>query len=136
MEITTYTPANYWTNGQELPCQLLYTSADPAAAAIRFGNPNDNPVEWMFARDLLRAGLYAPTGQGDVHITPYKDDARSIAMVLRSPDGEACIFFERGVLEDYLNQTDILVPPAEENIRIARQIDRELAKIFLEKPSL
>jgi hypothetical protein len=136
VEITTCIPASYWANGRKLACQLRYTAADPAAAAVKFENPGGNPVQWTFARDLLRAGLYAPTGQGDIHITPCEDDAQTIAMMLRSPDGEACIFFDREVLEDYLNQTDIIVPPAEEGTRIAHQIDQELARLSMGNSSI
>ena len=45
----------------------------------------------MFARDLLAAGLYEPTGDGDVHVWPCLDArGRAVTIIeLSSPDGEA-----------------------------------------------
>lgn len=135
-EITTCTPASYWTNGYVLPCRLWYTSADPAAATIQFKDLEGKVVNWTFARDIIRSGLHEPTGIADVHITPSEDDNQTIEVALRSPDGEALIFFERETLETYLNQTDAVVSPQEESTRISHQIDLELARLFIEKPSI
>lgn len=135
-ESTTCILSSYRMNGYVLPCRLWYTSADPAAATIQFKDPEGKVANWTFARDLIRSGLQEPTGIADVHITPSEDDDQTIVVALRSADGEALIFFERETLETYLDQTDAVVSPKEESTIISHRIDLELARLFIEKPSI
>src|SRR3954470_1430321 len=73
-----------WT---AVPAALVYDSADPFAVRVRFGDggadevdsttydipdDDDGGVEWLLSRDLLRAGLTSPVGEGDVRLWPAR----------------------------------------------------------------
>jgi hypothetical protein len=75
-----------------LETELGYDPRDPYAVTATF-NTLTGQVRWTFGRDLLIAGLYEPTGDGDVHVWPCLDDqARAVvAIELCSPDGEALV---------------------------------------------
>jgi len=53
-----------------LVASLYYSSDDPYAIRIAFHVGLDEPVEWIFARDLLAAGALAREGLGDVRCGP------------------------------------------------------------------
>lgn len=53
-----------------LMASLYYSSKDPYAVRVAFHIGTDEPVEWIFARDLLAAGLTATEGDGDVRVWP------------------------------------------------------------------
>ncbi|MCW2510016.1 MAG: SsgA, partial [Modestobacter sp.] len=90
-----------WT---AVPAALIYDSTDPFAVRVRFGDggpdedvdtaPYDDPdedggVEWLLSRDLLRAGLTAPVGEGDVRLWPARGGLDVVFLQLRAPSGEA-----------------------------------------------
>src|SRR4051794_11482988 len=88
-----------WT---AVPAALVYDSVDPFAVRVRFGDcgpedmdsPYDVPdddggVEWLLSRDLLRAGLTGPVGEGDVRLWPARGGAAVVFLQLRAPSGEA-----------------------------------------------
>ncbi|MFE9404718.1 SsgA family sporulation/cell division regulator [Streptomyces sp. NPDC006530] len=52
-----------------LPLLFRYRATDPYVVEAVFG-PEDTDVTWVFARDLLAAGMHAKTGDGDVTIRP------------------------------------------------------------------
>src|ERR1700677_5199346 len=49
-----------------LVASLAYSVGDPYAIRMAFHVGTDDPVEWIFSRDLLSAGLGGATGEGDV----------------------------------------------------------------------
>jgi hypothetical protein len=50
----------------------------------------DEPVEWIFARELLAAGLDGPAGEGDVRVWPADDGGEGVLNIaLSSPFGQA-----------------------------------------------
>src|SRR4028118_1381259 len=53
--------------------ELRYDSGDPFAVRGDFCL-DQQVVRWVFARSLLRIGLYEPTGSGDVPGRPRLDD--------------------------------------------------------------
>jgi hypothetical protein len=53
-----------------LTASLYYRGDDPYAIRMAFHVGLDDPVEWIFARDLLAAGLSSPCGEGDVRVWP------------------------------------------------------------------
>lgn len=53
-----------------LVASLYYSDRDPYAVRVAFHVGTDEPVEWIFARDLLAAGLTAAEGDGDVRVWP------------------------------------------------------------------
>src|ERR1700761_4379792 len=53
-----------------LVASLHYSGNDPYAIRMAFYVGSEDPVEWIFARDLLADGLMTPEGDGDVQIWP------------------------------------------------------------------
>ena len=70
-----------------LVATLSYTTADPYAVRFAFYVGLEEPVEWIFARDLLDAGTEGPAGDGDVLVSPAGSDR--VRIDLSSPFGEA-----------------------------------------------
>jgi hypothetical protein len=59
-----------------LVASMYYCGGDPYAVRMAFHVGTDEPVEWIFARDLLAAGIESRQGEGDVQVWP---SARSCA---------------------------------------------------------
>jgi hypothetical protein len=58
-------------NGEaDLTGELRYDPADPFAISLAIGTECGEPVIWTFARDLLSAGVSAPSCEGDITIEP------------------------------------------------------------------
>ena len=53
-----------------LVASMYYSGSDPYAVRMAFHVGTDEPVEWIFARDLLAAGVESRQGDGDVHVWP------------------------------------------------------------------
>src|SRR5260370_7060451 len=75
---------------------LFYSGDDPYAVRMAFHVGTDEPVEWIFARDLLAAGMTEPAGEGDVRAWPSSGDPDGegdgetlLNIVLSSPFGQA-----------------------------------------------
>jgi hypothetical protein len=49
---------------------MYYSGNDPYAVRMAFHVGTDEPVEWIFARDLLAAGIESRQGEGDVQVWP------------------------------------------------------------------
>ena len=103
-----------------LVASLSYTCEDPYAIRVAFHVGLDEPVEWIFARELLNKGMDAREGHGDVKVWPTSESADgSPALVLNielaSPFGRA--HFEAPVAEisDFLQRTYRLVPEGRES---------------------
>ena len=82
-------------DGAELPlaAELRYSSQDPLAVEALFDDGGDEPVRWVFARDLLSSGLDHRSGDGDVVVWPTHDadGTRAVHLRLRSPHGDALL---------------------------------------------
>src|SRR5262245_45612963 len=67
-----------------------YSADDPYALRVAFHVGNDEPVEWIFARELLTVGIMRKAGDGDVQVWPAASDRnRTISIALSSPFGNA-----------------------------------------------
>ncbi|MPZ60404.1 MAG: SsgA family sporulation/cell division regulator, partial [Propionibacteriales bacterium] len=66
--------------------ELSYNATDPLAVTALFRTKGSS-VRWVFARDLLTEGVFAPAGDGDVHIWPCLDaSGRAVVIIeLSSP---------------------------------------------------
>src|SRR3954464_1882161 len=126
-----------WT---AVPAALVYDAADPFAVRVRFGDggqddvqhsaqnapdddggveglatpapPAEGGVEWLLSRDLLRAGMTGPVGEGDVRLWPARGGLDVVFLQLRAPSGEAPIPLSAAVVTDFLRETELLVPAA------------------------
>jgi Streptomyces sporulation and cell division protein, SsgA len=90
---------------------LHYTADDPYAVRVTFYAAMDDPVEWIFARELLR-GTEGWAGFGDVHVQRAGD---VMFLVLESPDGRARIEATVKDIEAFLSKTYAIVPPGDES---------------------
>jgi hypothetical protein len=115
------------TDGHVLPLTavLHYDASDPLAVTALFNDGGDEPIRWVFARDLLEAGLDYEAGEGDVLIWPTRDvqGLPAVHIRLRSPHGDALLEASADELERFLHATHRLVPPGTEH----RHMDLESA---------
>jgi hypothetical protein len=142
-----------WT---AVPAALVYDSVDPFAVRVRFGDEGaddagtspydtsphgtsahdtsahdpdeDGGVEWLLSRDLLRAGLTGPVGEGDVRLWPARAGLDVLFLQLRAPSGEALFEVSGAVVGDFLRETDLLVPAGTESD--ALRVDDELSALL------
>ena len=103
-----------------LVASLFYSTEDPYAIRIAFHVGLDEPVEWIFARDLLSMGIENREGLGDVVVWPSAgseggEPGSVLNIELSSPFGQA--HFEAPVkdISDFLRRTYALVPAGDES---------------------
>ena len=123
-----------------LVASMYYSGSDPYAVRMAFHVGTDEPVEWIFARDLLAAGIESRQGQGDVQVWPSPvsvaeaseldgmgvPDSRGIPgkvlnIELSSPFGQAHFEAPAEAMSAFLQRTYQIVPAGQES----RHIDLE-----------
>ncbi|MFI6847167.1 SsgA family sporulation/cell division regulator [Kitasatospora sp. NBC_00085] len=107
---------------------LGYDPVDPYALRCTFHLPGDEPVTWVFARELLLDGISGPAGEGDVHIHPVGEELSEVCIVLHSPGGDAVLRASAPPLIAFLARTDRLVPMGQE--LTGGELDAQLADIL------
>ena len=101
--------------GVPLTASLYYRGDDPYAIRMAFHVGMDDPVEWIFARDLLAAGMHEPAGDGDVRVWPGADtDRRVLNISLSSPFGQAHFEAPLAAMSQFLLRTFELIPVGRE----------------------
>ncbi len=114
-----------------LVASLYYSGSDPYAVRMAFHVGTDEPVEWIFARDLLAAGIDAAQGEGDVKVWPSAQscaesdglevigDAHTEGTVLNielsSPFGQAHFEAPAQAMGAFLQRTYQIVPAGQES---------------------
>jgi hypothetical protein len=96
---------------------LFYTGDDPYAVHMAFHAGTDEAVEWVFARDLLTAGLTEPAGAGDVRAWPSPPGDGGVPVlniVLSSPFGEAHFEAPMSATAEFLRRTYDAIPAGRE----------------------
>src|SRR5579863_9422870 len=89
-----------------LVASLFYSGEDPFAVRMAFHVGTDEPVEWIFARDLLAEGMTAPSGEGDVRVWPSNPDGEpTLNLVLSSPFGQAHFEAPMQAMAGFLRRT-------------------------------
>ncbi|MEU3735427.1 SsgA family sporulation/cell division regulator [Streptomyces sp. NPDC033538] len=110
---------------------LRYDTADPYAVRTVFYDGAKETVEWVFARELLTAGLHLPAGIGDVQVWPCRSRGLDVVCIaLTSEEGEALLHAPARVLEAFLKRTDAIVPPGTEHRHLS--FDQELSRFLTE----
>jgi hypothetical protein len=115
-----------------LVASLYYSKEDPYAIRIAFHVGLDEPVEWIFARELLSSGIEGREGLGDVVVWPSASAADVPGDVLNielsSPFGQA--HFEAPIKEisDFLQRTYAIVPAGEETDFV--DVESEIAELL------
>ena len=114
-----------------LVASLYYCGSDPYAVRMAFHVGTDEPVEWIFARDLLASGIDARHGEGDVKVWPSAQscaesdglevigDASPEGTVLNielsSPFGQAHCEAPAQAMAAFLQRTYQIVPAGQES---------------------
>lgn len=115
--------------GVPLMASLCYRGDDPYAIRMAFHIGTDDPVEWIFARDLLAAGIKEPAGEGDVRVWPGTGpDRQLLNIALSSPFGQAHFEAPLAGMSRFLLRTFELVPPGREGD--CTNIDSELNELL------
>ena len=111
-----------------LDAELSYDPTDPYAVRLEIG-AGDETVIWFFARDLLRDGTTAPTGDGDVRVTPVAGSTgREIAVNLSTPDGSAHFRTDLTQVVQFLTAAYTSVPTGSETH--GHDLDTELTQLL------
>ncbi|MEU4116172.1 SsgA family sporulation/cell division regulator [Kitasatospora sp. NPDC028055] len=100
---------------RDLDVDWSYRDDEPHAAELDFTSYQANAV-WSLSRDLLLAGLHAPAGEGDVHVTPFDDT--HVLIALAGAEGVALLAAPAAAVAGFLARTVRLVPPGQEHERI------------------
>lgn len=111
-----------------LIADLHYTASDPYAIQISFHVGSDEPVEWIFGRELLAVGVEHLVGDGDIRIQPSSADTLSIA--LSSPYGTATFEAPLADMVAFMERTYEIVTAGSEPEFI--DIDAELDQLMSE----
>ncbi|GAA3378336.1 SsgA family sporulation/cell division regulator [Streptomyces sannanensis] len=101
---------------ERVPAALRYDAADPFAVYMAFpahATLEGTDVSWVFARELLEAGLEAPAGLGDVRVRPYGYD-RTV-LEFHASEGIAVVHVRTSELRRFLRRTWLLVPAGHEH---------------------
>ncbi|MEU6005240.1 SsgA family sporulation/cell division regulator [Streptomyces sp. NPDC047453] len=112
-----------------IPATLHYDRRDPFAVRMTFPAPatlEGVDVCWLFARDLLAAGLREPEGDGDVRVRPYGFD-RTV-LEFHAPEGTAVVHVRSGEIRRFLEATSELVPLGLEHLQF--DLDQDLAELM------
>jgi hypothetical protein len=113
-----------------VPAALRYDISDPYAIHATFHAAGDT-VEWVFARDLLAAGLRDDAGLGDVRVWPSSDAGVQVVYIsLSSPEGEALLEAPAPELSNFLERTYVTVPAGNESTYL--DIDAALTQLIAE----
>jgi hypothetical protein len=121
-----------------LTAGLSYCRQDPYAVRVSLDVSLDEPVVWVFDRDLLAAAVHAPVGIGDVRAWPSAVSAAAgeeagcwekILNIVLGPPSE-CARFEASAagIEAFLARTYELVPAGQESACL--NLDVELAELL------
>ena len=98
-----------------LVASLHYSADDPYAIRMAFHVGADAPVEWIFARELLTAGLNGHSGEGDVQVWPSQEPGRGVLnLTLSSPFGEARFEAPREATAAFLARTFEVIAAGQE----------------------
>jgi hypothetical protein len=105
-----------------LVASLYYSGTDPYAIRMAFHVGTDEPVEWIFARDLLAAGIESRQGEGDVQVWPSEpadaeegSDDVVLNIELSSPFGQAHFEAPAEAMSAFLRKTYQVVPAGKES---------------------
>ena len=130
-----------------LVASLHYSGSDPYAIRMAFHVGPEDPVEWIFARELFTDGMTTPEGDGDVQVWPSAAESKDadnnagndtggtargplsvLNIKLRSPFGEAHFEAPIEAIANFLDRTYGIVPMGRESAVI--DIDGELSSLL------
>jgi len=96
-----------------------YNPDEPFTVTVEFQTSPENWITWVFARDLLVAGLKAPAGIGDVRFVPFDDQGDALLLFqVESDQGRASWFLNRDEADEFVAMTLDAVPAGTESDRL------------------
>lgn len=117
---------------QHIDTELCYDPRNPYAVTLRFhaGSESNDSTDWVFARELLRAGMLMPVGDGDVHVLPDLTDEGFAAVLieLHAPGGSAVLRAPSWEIDGFLDATFASVPPGSEHVHLS--VDDAIAALL------
>ena len=113
------------TGDARLEAELRYDAGDPLAVSLAIGTQCDEPVVWVFARDLLASGITGPVGEGDITIEPAADAEVRITL---ATDCLATLLAPRSRVAEFLIESFTQVPSGSEFAGV--DIDAEIAALL------
>ena len=116
------------TGEAEIDAELRYDPSDPLAVSLAIGVSCSDPVVWIFARDLLQAGVHGPAGQGDITIEPTEHLDRRALRITLATDCLATMLVGSDRVIEFLVETYALVPSGCELDRV--DLDAEIAALL------
>ncbi|MFF0698611.1 SsgA family sporulation/cell division regulator [Streptomyces tendae] len=112
-----------------VPAALRYDTADPYAVHADFHTGAEEPVTWVFAREVLADGLHRPAGTADVQVWPFHSVGQKVVCIsLESEEGRALLHAPARSLDAFLKRTDAAVPPGTEHLHL--NLDQELSALL------
>jgi Streptomyces sporulation and cell division protein, SsgA len=112
-----------------LVASLCYSADDPYAVLMAFHVGTEDPVEWIFSRELLSHGLHGPAGEGDVQVWPGDDHGQGVLNIaLSSPFGHAHFEAPMAAIAEFLNRTFGIIAAGSESDFI--DVDSELDELL------
>ncbi|MFJ8587408.1 SsgA family sporulation/cell division regulator [Streptomyces sp. NPDC093595] len=114
---------------ETVPATLRYDRRDPFAVRMAFPAPatlEGVEVSWVFARELLAAGVDAPAGCGDVRVRPFGDDRTVVEF--HAPEGVAMVHVRTSELRRFLQRARQSVPDGCEHRFL--DIDHDLRELL------
>ncbi|RKE17372.1 SsgA family sporulation/cell division regulator [Streptomyces sp. TLI_171] len=111
-----------------MAAQLRFDPALPYAVRLAFlpGLPDGEEVEWCFGRDLLAEGCRAPSGEGDVRVSPGRGDR--VLVTLSNGLDRAVIGVPAGPVAEFLADAFAAVPAGAESEYL--ELDPGLARLL------
>src|SRR5271155_5325319 len=114
-----------------LVASLYYSGRDPYAVRMAFHVGTDEPVGWIFARELQAAGIESRHGEGDVQVWPSAQSCAEtdgldviggadtagagLNLELSSPLGQAHFEAPAQAMSAFLQRTYQIVPAGKES---------------------
>lgn len=114
-----------------IPVTMSYDPADPLAVTLKFRDNMGN-AEWVFSRELLRAGLSATSPEGTGDVATWQDPSVgtiSYALRVSSPFGTAEFRMSKIDVGAFLARTYDSIP---EGTEVLSGLDDESIAMFLE----
>ena len=117
------------TGDADVQAEFRYDPADPLAVSLAIGVECEEPVVWVFGRDLLADGVNHPTGEGDITIEPATDmDRREEIRITLATDCLATMIAPRDRVVEFLVASFTAVPSGCEMDRV--DVDAEIASLL------
>lgn len=113
-----------------LRAELRYSADDPYAVETVFDAGGEQPVRWVFARDLLAEGLSRAVGELDISVRPALDErgAAAVHILLDSPDGRALLEGSADDVRAFVAKTYEAVPAGQESDHL--DVEAELLSLL------